>query len=384
MKNAEEKLSKAKAKLLVAQPAFGHIVSRLQFAKNDDIQNCISDGKSFEYNDEFIASCSEEELEFALSHAALHKILHHTNRKAKRATYLWQLATDYAVSSMLKESGYNLPDFARYQKRFDGLYAEEIYAILKDEIKNEEFSDDEELDTGFNEENKRQQKQQEHKPNNDSTQNDDYKMEAELEERLEQKFIEQLLEKFEEDMPEAIKRYLHIEPKSKINWRHELRRAIEYHAKNDYSLYPASKKLLYDGIYLPSLRSEDMSLAIAVDTSGSIDNELLDDFLSEVAYILLSIPSYTIEFLAVDDQVREHITLQKGMEFPSFVHGGCGTDFRVTFEHLHQKRITPKMLLYFTDLEGFFPKTAPNYEVVWVTRSEKEIPFGRKILLLES
>ena len=382
--NAEEKLSKAKAKLLVAQPAFGHIVSRMKFAKNDDIQNCISDGKSFEYNDDFIASCSEEELEFALSHAALHKILHHTNRQAKRAAYLWQLATDYAVSSMLKESGYNLPDFARYQKRFDGLYAEEIYAILQDEIKNEEFSDDEELETGFNEENKRQQKQQEHKPNNDSTQNDDYKMEAELEERLEQKFIEQLLEKFEEDMPEAIKRYLHIEPKSKINWRYELRRAIEHHAKNDYSLYPASKKLLYEGIYLPSLRSEDMSLAIAVDTSGSIDNELLDDFLSEVAYILLSIPSYTIEFLAVDDQVREHITLQKGMEFPSFVHGGCGTDFRVTFEYLRQKRITPKVLLYFTDLEGFFPKTAPNYEVVWVTRSGKEIPFGRKILLLES
>ena len=383
MKKAEEKLSKAKAKLLVTQPAFGHIVSRMQFAKNDDIQNCISDGRSFEYNDEFVEACSEEELTFALSHAALHKILHHTNRKAKRATYLWQLATDYAVSSMLKESGYVLPEFARYQQRFDGLYAEEIYAILKDEIKNEEFSDDEELDTGFNEENKQQQKQQQQQqqPSNDSSQNDDYQMEAELEERLEQKFIEQLLEKFEEEMPEAIKRYLNIEPKSKINWKHELRRAIECYAKNDYSLYPASKKLLYEGIYLPSLRSEELRLAIAVDTSGSIENELLDKFLNEVAYILLSIPSYTIEFLAVDDQVREHITLQKGMEFPEFVHGGCGTDFRVTFAYLEQKRIKPKVLLYFTDLEGFFPKKIPNYEVVWVTKSEKDVPFGRKILL---
>ena len=379
----EEKLSKAKAKLLVEQPAFGHIVSRMRFSQNDDIQNCISDGKSFEYNDEFVEAASEEDLSFALSHAALHSILNHTTRKAKRATYLWQLATDYAVSSMLKESGFALPEFARYQKRFDGLYAEEIYEMLRDEIKNEEFSDDEELDTGFNEENKQQQKQQEHKPNNDTSQNDDYKMEAELEERLEQKFIEQLLEKFEDEMPEAIKRYLHIEPKSKINWRHELRRAIEHHAKNDYSLYPASKKLLYEGIYLPSLRSEELSLAIAIDTSGSIDNDLLDEFLAEVAYILLSIPNYKIEFLAVDDQVREHITLQQGMEFPSFVHGGCGTDFRVTFKYLRQKHIKPKMLLYFTDLEGFFPKTAPSYEVVWVTKSENEIPFGRKVTLIK-
>ena len=381
--NAENKLSKAKARLLVEQPAFGHIISRMAFVQNDDIQNCISDGKRFEYNNEFIDECNEEELSFALSHAALHSILNHTSRKMKRTGYLWQLATDYAVSSMLQESGFTLPAFARYQKRFDGLYAEEIYEILKDEIKNEEFSDDEELDTGFNEENKAQQKQQEQKPSTGSSQNDDYKMEAELEERLEQKFIEQLLEKFDDEMPEAIKRYLHIEPKSKINWKQELRRAIEHHAKNDYALFPPSKKLLYEGIYLPSLRSEELHLVIAVDTSGSIENELLDAFLSEVAYILLSVPTYTIEFLAVDDQVREHIRLHKGMEFPDFVHGGCGTDFRVTFEYLRQKCIMPKMLLYFTDLEGFFPKKKPNYEVVWVTKSEKEVPFGRRIILKE-
>ncbi len=379
--NAQDKLSKAKAKLLVEQPAFGHIVSRMRFTQNDDIQNCISDGKSFEYNDEFIESASDEELAFALSHAALHKILNHTTRKTKRATYLWQLATDYAVSSMLKESGYNLPSFARYQQRFDGLYAEEIYEILKDEIKNEEFSDDEELESGFNEENKQQQKQHEHKPNEENQKNEDYQMEAELEERLDQKFIEQMLENFSEEMPEAIKRYLDIKPASKINWKHELRRAVEHYAKNDYALYPASKKLLYEGIYLPSLRSQELSLVIAIDTSGSIDKELLDTFLSEMAYILLSFPDYTIEFLAVDDEVREHISLQRGMEFPKFVHGGCGTDFRVTFDYLEQKRITPKLLLYFSDLEGFFPKEEPDYEVIWITKSQKEVVFGRKILL---
>ncbi len=377
----EEKLSKAKAKLLVTQPAFGHIVSRMRFAQNDDIQNCISDGRSFEYNDEFIANADEDDLEFALSHAALHQILNHIDRKAKRATYLWQLATDYAISSMLKESGMVLPEFARYQKRFDGLYAEEIYEILKDEIKNEEFSDDEELDTGFNEENRQQQKQQSQKPKENS-ENDKLKMETELEERLTQKFIEQLFEKFADEMPEAIKRYLNIQPKSKIDWRHELRHAIEQHAKNDYTLYPASKKLLYTGVYLPALRNDELQLAIAVDTSGSIDTELLDAFLNEVAYILLLIPHYTIEFLAVDEQVREHITLQKGIEFPKFLHGGCGTDFRVTFEYLQKKRITPKLLLYFSDLEGPFPKKEPTYEVVWVTKSQKDVAFGRKILLM--
>ena len=375
--NLYEKLSKAKAKLLVSQPAFGHIVTHMRFERNDDLQNFVSDGKRFEFNDDFLATCSEEEIEFALCHAALHTVLNHTSRKQKRASYLWQLSTDYAISSMLHQSGFKLPDFARYQKRFSGMYAEEIYEILKDEIKNEEFSDDEEQDTGFNEENKRQNTQNLQKNNK----KDDTKsqMEAELEERLEQKFIQELLERFEEEFPEPIKRLIHFEPKASIDWRNTLRRALEPFAKNDYTLFPPSKKLLYEGVYLPSFQSEELHLAIAVDTSASIDETLLKRFLDEVAYILLLFSAYKITFFAADDAIREIKEIQKGEAFPRFLLGGCGTDFRVVFTHIEQKRIYPKLLLYFTDLEGFFPKKAPPYEVIWVTQSEKKAPFGKTI-----
>ncbi len=375
----QEKLSKAKAKLLVDSPAYGRIVGRMAFIQNDDIQNCISDGSRFEYNDDFLSECTQEELHFALSHAALHAVLKHAGRKKRRANYLWQLATDYAISSMLKESGHTLPDFARYQKRFDGLYAEEIYEILKDEIKNEEFSDDEELDTGFNETNKQQQKSQPNPPsqNQNKKNEDEYKMEAELEEKLEQKFIEQLLEEFDDEMPEAIKRHLKLKAPSKTPWRSHLRNAMMRYAKNDYSLYPPSKKLLYEGIYLPSLRNEELHLCIVVDTSGSIDDALLDTFLSEVAAVLLHVPAYSIDFIAADDHVREHIRLQKGAPFPQFLTGGCGTDFRVVFEYIKEKSLDPDLLLYFTDMQGFFPKSSPSYEVVWVTHNAQKAPFGR-------
>ncbi len=378
----DAKLSKAKAKLLVEYPAFGHTISKMEFSPNDDIPHFLSDGKRFEYNDEFIEKANEEELTFALSHAALRSILNHQERKNKRAGYLWQLACDYTVSAMLKSSGFALPDFAPYQSRFEGLYAEEVYAILKEEIKNEEFSDDEELESGYNETNKQQQRRHHSPPpKNDKKQNERTRMEVELEERLAQKFIDDLLEKYYDEFPEPVKRHIAPRPASKIDWRHALRRAIERYAKTDYTLFPPSKKLLYEGVYLPSFGGEELRLAIAVDTSGSIDATLLERFLNEVATILLSFDSYTIEFFAADDAIRLHQTLYKGERFPPFLLGGCGTDFKVVFEAIEKKRLQPNLLVYFTDLEGFFPHKAPSYEVVWVSESEKAIPFGRKIKL---
>ncbi|NPA66732.1 MAG: hypothetical protein GXO11_07610 [Epsilonproteobacteria bacterium] len=380
----EQLFSKAKAKLLVENPAFGHIISKMKFSQNDNIQNIISDGKRFEYNDEFIQTLSQEELIFAFSHASMHKILNHTSRKQKRFSYLWQLASDYAISSLLLKSGFELPSFARYQKRFDGMYAEEIYAILQDEIKNEEFSDDEELETGFNEENKQQQKRSDQTQKDPTKQNENFQLESELEERLEQKFIEDLLNKYYEEFPEPIKRYINLPSKPTINWKQLLRNAINTYAKHDYVIYPASKKLLYQGVYLPSLKSETLEITIVIDSSGSIDQQLLEEFLSEVASILLIIPSYTVDFFIIDDAIRSHQTLQKGDPFPpKYVLGGCGTDFRVIFSYLQEKHLYPNLLLYFTDLEGFFPEKKPSFDVIWVTKSKKEVNFGKKIYLPE-
>ena len=49
----EQKISKAKAKLLVDYPLFGTIASRLELVLNDDIQSFKSDGIKLEYNSDF-------------------------------------------------------------------------------------------------------------------------------------------------------------------------------------------------------------------------------------------------------------------------------------------------------------------------------------------
>jgi len=79
--------------------------------------------------------------------------------------------------------------------------------------------------------------------------------------------------------------------------------------------------------------------------------------------------------------VHSHKTFYSGESLSLALRGGGGTDFRVAFKFVEENFDDVKLLLYFTDLEGFFPKQRPNYEVKWLTSQMKDTPFGRVILL---
>ena len=378
------KISQAKAKLLVDFPYFGTLASRLELKQNDNIGSFLSDGQRLEYNDEYFSSLAVSELEFALSNAAMHMVLSHEKRKNSRYGWLWQLSTDYAINAMLVQNGLDRPFGANYESRFEGLYAEEIYAILKDEIKNEEFSDDESDDTGFNE-NEQRKNQKPNSSHEQSQKGDSTKIESEtvLDEKLLEQFNEQLLQEEMQrgDLPLGVDRFFNLSLTCKIDWREELCQSIDRFYKDNYTTLPPSKKLLYLGTYLPSLTSEHFRLTIAVDSSGSIDEVLLNSFMSEINSIMLHLSNYEIDLLVADAKVQSHEKFYAGEILGCTLKGGGGTDFRAVFEYVEQNIYDTSLLLYFTDLDGFFPKEEPLYEVVWITPKEREIPFGRLIVL---
>lgn len=379
------KISQAKAKLLVDYPYFGTLASRLELVKNENISAFLSDGMRLEYNDTYLESLEISELEFALSNGAMHTVLSHQNRKNSRYGWLWQLATDYAINSMLVQNGLDMPYGVNYDPRFEGLYAEEIYEILRDEIKNEEFSDDESDETGFNEDNKRHNNRQNGSNSSDKKDENAPKMEVEniVDEELISKINERLIqdELTRGDLPLGLERFFDLTFSSKIDWREELRDAIDRFYKDDYRVLPPSKKLLYLGTYLPSLTSNRFKLTIAIDSSGSVDEQLLSSFMSEVNTIMLSISNYEIDIIVADAKVHSHDTFYEGDELLYTLKGGGGTDFRPVFEYIEQNLYDTSLLLYFTDLDGVFYKEEPLYEVVWISAKESDVPYGRVILL---
>ena len=97
MSKIENKISQAKAKLLVEYPLFGTIASKLQLIQNDDIQSFKSNGTTLEYNSDFLQKIELSEMESVLANGAMHASLKHEQRKSGRTSWLWQMATDYAI-----------------------------------------------------------------------------------------------------------------------------------------------------------------------------------------------------------------------------------------------------------------------------------------------
>lgn len=369
--NLEEKISQAKAKLLVDYPYFGTLASKIALEVNDDIESFKSNGKKIEYRGEYLADLEISEIAFILANGAMHKALAHEDRKAKRSGWLWRMATDIAINDMLIENGLDMPYGAEYRKRFAGMYAEEIYAELKDDI----LRDDEDLEYEADDAEDIEQK-------NEPKTTEELQEEILQEQLMAEEAISLLEKNFKNgELPEAIERFFDISCFGKINWRDELRDAIDKYYRDDYALIPPSKKLLYQGIYLPSNISNTFKLVIAIDSSGSIDKELLDQFLSEVNFLMEHVQNYQIDLLVCDDKIHSHQIFYSGELLDVKVIGNGGTSFIPVFDFIEKNIDEVKLLLYFTDLDGAFPKEPPSYDVKWVSRKEKEIPFGEIILL---
>ena len=378
----EKKISQAKAKLLVEYPYFGTMASKLELVLNDDIEVFKSNGKKLEYSSMFLENAQISQLEFALANGAMHASLAHENRKNNRSGWLWQMATDMAINDMLVQNGMDLPDGAQYRVRFKGMYAEEIYAELKSDILREEENLEYETDDADDIQNSDKKNQEKQKPKEQTQTPEQIQEEILKEQLLAEEAISLLASEFQKgEAPSHIERFFQIDYFGKIDWRDELKAALDRYFRDDYSLIPPNKKFLSQGIYLPSISSQTFKLVIAVDSSGSIDDALLGEFLSEVNFLMSLVSHYQIELLVCDEKIHSHKTFYSGDNLDIEIKGGVGTDFRPVFEFVEKEFDDVKLLLYFTDLEGVFPREGPNYEVKWISPKEREIPFGTVILL---
>ncbi len=75
------------------------------------------------------AGLSEEECRFVMAHELLHVGLRHTSRRQGRDPYLWNVACDYVINSWLVEMGLgNIPKVgALYDPELKGISAESLY-----------------------------------------------------------------------------------------------------------------------------------------------------------------------------------------------------------------------------------------------------------------
>jgi len=128
---------------------------------------------------------------------------------------------------------------------------------------------------------------------------------------------------------------------------------------------------------------------IAIDTSGSVQGEQVQNFMQKTFNIMKSEETFfskiNLYIIQCDTKIQEAVKITCEEDFDNYLkhfqfHGFGGTDFRPVFtyvEELRQKKelTNLKGLIYFTDGYGVFPAKKPEYETAFIfIRDEYEIP----------
>jgi len=186
------------------------------------------------------------------------------------------------------------------------------------------------------------------------------------------------------NLPAGVKRLIQDLTEPKMNWRELLRMQLESTIKSDYTWMRASRKGWHMDAVMPGMKLDPMiDIALFIDASGSMDDAMLKDILSETASIMESFPAYRIHVVTFDTecynpQQYDSENLDDIREYE--IAGGGGTDFDAIFRYLKENEIEPKRLVVFTDGYPFGSWGDENYaDTVWILHGTTSIvpPWGQ-------
>lgn len=131
------------------------------------------------------------------------------------------------------------------------------------------------------------------------------------------------------------------------------------------------------------------NFVIAIDTSGSTQGEIVQNFIAKTYDILTTSDIFAkdmhVVILQCDAKIQEETVIHNTDELQSYlrdctIKGYGGTDFRPVFARIEELRNAGTLpdlrgLLYFTDGIGEYPKNMPSYKTAFVMlENQKEMP----------
>lgn len=408
LKTVEDRLTKARTQLILDQPFLGNLVLRLQLRAADSwCKTSATDAKHFYYNPGFIENCSNSQIKFVLIHEALHCALTHFARRGNRDKHKWDLACDFAINPLLVKQGFNPPLDLPIFHKYKGMIAEEIYPMIDDNIDEEPFDqhlyddnpddDQEESDGGMKEdslEGRSDNQPSSGKQSSSNSQNGRDEL-ADKPKPLTPDEINTLASQWQKNLASSAQlahqagklddewgKLVDFFLQPQVSWRALLAQYLSNLARDDFSYHRPSRR--QGEAILPALRSAQIDISVAIDTSGSISQEDIDEFVSEIDAIKSNIRA-SITLMACDDQLEKHHIWRyepwEELNFPTSLGGGKGTNFTPVFDHIARQDNPDQVLVYFTDAEGIFPEFEPNYPVIWLIKGKASVPWGARIQL---
>lgn len=400
------KLAAARTRLIMERPFLGSLVMHLSLKEAGEwCRTTATDAQAFYFNPDFVANLSLAQTQFILAHEALHCAMGHTHRRNHRVKKRWDVACDHAVNLMLIGEGLKPPLHGILANQdYMTLSAEEIYPMILEDTPEESFDEhlfDDNQDQGSSSDPNEHSDEQQGKGQGQQGQSEADEQDSSgsptpnKPQELSQAEREALNEQWKNRLAAAAQaarqagklsqsmlRWVDGLLAPNLPWRALLARYFAINQRDDYSWRRPSRR--EGAAILPRLSSEGLDVIAAIDTSGSISDDELREFISELDALKAQIRA-RVTLIACDNKLAEQGPWEfepwDAMDLPHDIEGGGGTDFRPVFDWVKTENLSPNLLVYFTDAEGDFPKLAPNYPVIWLVKGKGDVPWGERVQL---
>jgi len=404
---AEDLISRARIKFLLGDkkqdktkswPFLGTLALGLRVREGAGVgcKTMATDGRNLFYNQEFVESMTDEERLGVLAHEIGHVIYSHVlewrRPSTKEFPEIFTMAQEYVVNDMVVNMfGLTLPGKPYYDKAYSGMYTEQVYRKLIKKLKpqksksfaaelGERMVDQHGLGApGQGEEGK----EGEEGSGVGSIWASDKEIEQ-LAKEIRLKVAQAAnTARMKGSLPGGLEALIGEVLEPQVPWMQLLGQFITSITRDDFSWKTPNRRHLHQGVVLPSLHSEKIELAVAIDTSGSISKSDLADFMAELKGIMAACPSYTLHLFACDCDIHNYqeLTPWDEIDIAGLLRGGGGTSFEPVLRKIEEEELQIAALIYLTDGYGDFGEEPP-YPVLWCIKGGfTGVPYGHEVHL---
>ncbi len=288
-------------------------------------------------------------------HIGLRQMIHNLDlfrENMKRANQ----AADFVVNDMIMEISNKYPQLVKlpkggcYDPKYHNMNMREVYKLLEDQGgkggKGEEGEGGGDSPSG---EGGDEYSFDEHDFETAITQEQAKEMDARIDRAIREGAL--LAGRLGVDLPRQITDLL----APVIDWREVLRDFVtaSCKGKDEYTWRKFNRRVIANDIYLPTVENETIGeVVVAIDTSGSIGQEELNVFASELVSICEAVSPDAVRILWWDTKVHgEQLFTENYDQIGSMLKplGGGGTKVSCVSDYINKKKINAECVLVFTD-----------------------------------
>ncbi len=327
------------------------------------------------YDKDFIESLTDEELKGVLIHEFLHLIMFTFGRKEGRGHKLWNVATDYANNDMIMSMKVNgesltLPKESLImeqltQKGYTGaVLAEAIYDYLYENAEKISINASDNFD--------------DHDGMEEIDFDDlDIRDKAALRDAVEGAMAQT---KQAGKSAGSVEDFIENLKNPKIPWQTILKNIVLATTHNRKGHPYASWRRPHRRLLpLQDKLHRTINLNVAVDTSGSISDNEISAFFTEMEAIIQACKG-SVNLLQWDTKVQSCAPYRSGDWRKIKVVGRGGTDVQDLFDYLHTNKMYKDLTIVFTDGQFDNNVDLKGCHPVWVT-TDTEVSLGKNIKL---